>query len=239
MYKYKIFPLTWKYFFRPSNLVCKQKVDQRTLTKLKLRSRFSSTIFPFLKFFIYFLNFILFYLFIYFLMFFLCVPLLINSLWLFVVTSVSGAQIINNHWARYSHIIPPMIKMSNHNITQRGTQATGLGVMTGRCSPDCQHGRPDRHPTNVGFIFFRYINDDITNHNEQSPKRRTWTTEDNQLVLECYFRSNPSQRGYRKRMIEIWQKCSTFQTTSQRLADQVRTITKKGWFSDLELREIH
>ena len=40
-------------------------------------------------------------------------------------------------------------------------------------------------------------------------------------------------------MFEIWQECSTFQTTSQRLGDQVRTITKKGWFSDLELLEIH
>ena len=146
---------------------------------------------------------------------------------------------INNPWARYSHIIPPMIKMSNHNITQRGTQATGLGVMIGRCSTDSQHVRPDRHPTNVGCSFFRYINDDVTNHNEQRPKRRTWTREENQLVLECYFRSNPSQRGHRKRMIEIWQEDSIFQTTSQRLADQLRTITKKGWFSDLELLEIH
>ena len=162
-----------------------------------------------------------------------------NSLWVFVVTSMSGAQIINNSWARYSHIIPPMLKMSNHNITQCGTQATGLGVMIGRCSPDSQHGRPGRHPTNFGCSFFRYVNDDETNHNEQRPKRRTWTREENKLVLECYFRSNPSQRGYRKRMFEIWQECSTFQTTSQRLADQVRTITKKGWFSDLELQEIH
>ena len=40
-------------------------------------------------------------------------------------------------------------------------------------------------------------------------------------------------------MIEISQECSTFQKTSQKLADQVRTITKKGWFSDLELLEIH
>ena len=40
-------------------------------------------------------------------------------------------------------------------------------------------------------------------------------------------------------MIEIWQECSTFQTISQRLADQVRTIVKKGWFSDLELLEFH
>ena len=40
-------------------------------------------------------------------------------------------------------------------------------------------------------------------------------------------------------MIEIWQECSTFQTTNQSLADQVRTILKKGWFSDLKLLEIH
>ena len=125
--------------------------------------------------------------------------------------------------------------MSNHNITQRGTQAKGLGVMIGRCSPDSQHERPDCRPTNVGCSFFRYINDDVRNHNKQSPKRRIWTREENQLVLECYFRSNPSQRGYRKRMMEIWQERSTFQTTSQRLADQVRTIMKKSWLPDLEL----
>ena len=39
-------------------------------------------------------------------------------------------------------------------------------------------------------------------------------------------------------MIVIWQECSIFQTTSQRLADQVRTIVKKDWFSDLDLLEI-
>ena len=120
-----------------------------------------------------------------------------------------------------------MIKMSNHNITQRGTQATGLVVMIGRYSPDNQHRRPDRHATNVGCSFFWYINDDHRNHNDQRPQRKTWTREENQLALQCYFRSNPSQRGYRKKMIEIWQECSTFQTTSQRLADQIRTIVKK------------
>ena len=84
----------------------------------------------------------------------------------------------------------------------------------------------------------RYRNDDVTNHNDQRPTRKTWTRKENQLAQQCYFRSNPSQRGYRKRMIEIWQECAKFQTTSQRLADQVRTI-KKGWFSVLELLEIH
>ena len=40
-------------------------------------------------------------------------------------------------------------------------------------------------------------------------------------------------------MMEIWQELSIFQTTSQRLADQVRTIIKKCWFLELEIIEIH
>ena len=114
------------------------------------------------------------------------------------------------------------------------TQATGLGVLIGRCSRDSQHGRPDRHPVNVGSSLSRYMNGDISNHNDQRPKRKTWVREDNHLALHCCIRSNLSQRRNRKRMIEIWYECATFQTTSQ-----VGTIMKKGWFSDLEILDIH
>ena len=40
-------------------------------------------------------------------------------------------------------------------------------------------------------------------------------------------------------MIEIWQECASFQTTSQKLADQVWKIINNVWFSDLEILEIH
>ena len=40
-------------------------------------------------------------------------------------------------------------------------------------------------------------------------------------------------------MIEIWQECANFQTIHRRLADQVITIIKKSWFSDLEILEIY
>ena len=100
--------------------------------------------------------------------------------------------------------------------------------MIGRC-----------HPANIGCSLFRYTNSDLRNLTNQRPKRKAWTREDNQLALHCYFRSNPTQRGYRKRVMEIWRELSNFQTTSQRLADQVRTIMKKGWFSGLEIIEIH
>ena len=156
-----------------------------------------------------------------------------------VLGHICVAQIINNPWVWYSHNIPSMIKMLNQNMTQRGTQATGLDVRIGRCSPDSQHGRLSHHPASIGCSFFRYTNDDSKNHTNQRHKHKTWTREDNQLALHCYFRSNPTRWGYRKRMIEIWQDCASFQTTSQRLADQAKTIMKKGWFSDLETLVIH
>ena len=137
--------------------------------------------------------------------------------------SVSGAQIVNNLWVWYSHNIPPMIKMSNSYFTQRWAQDSNLGVMIGRCSLDSKHGRPCRHPANVGCSLFRHTNSDLKNRTNQRLKRKTWTRQDNQLALHYYFKSNPTQRGYRKRMMEIWQELSIFQTTSQRLADQVRT----------------
>ena len=39
--------------------------------------------------------------------------------------------------------------------------------------------------------------------------------------------------------MEIWVEFSRFKTTKQRLADQVRKIIKKGWFSGLKILEIY
>ena len=129
--------------------------------------------------------------------------------------------------------------MTNRNFTQRGTHTTGLGIMIGRCSSDSQHRGPNLYPPNGGCSFFSYTNDNLSNHTNQRHQHRKWTKEDNKLALHCYFKSNSIQREYRKRRIEIWEECARFQTTSPRLAAQVRTIIKKIWFSDLEILEIH
>ena len=93
---------------------------------------------------------------------------------------------------------------------------------------------------NVGCSsFLRYTNDDLNNYTNQSHQHRKWEKEDNKFALCTYFRSNPTQRGYRKRTIEIWKENARFQPTCQRLADQIRTITKKGWFSDHKIWEIY
>ena len=127
--------------------------------------------------------------------------------------------------------------MLKQNMTQHGTQATSFGVMVCRCSPDSQHGRPSSHPVSVGSSF-RNRNGNLRNYSNHRRKRKTWTREDNQLPLHYCFWSSPKQRGFKKKMIEIWQEYSIFQTTNQRLADQVRKIMKKDCFFDYEIIEI-
>ena len=63
-----------------------------------------------------------------------------------------------------------MIKMSNTNITKRGSQATILGVMIVRCSHECQHWETCRHPANVVCSLFRYMNNDVREHSKQIRK---------------------------------------------------------------------
>ena len=73
---------------------------------------------------------------------------------------------------------------------------------------------------------------------QRNTTRRKWGRAENRIVMECYFKSQPNVEGYRKRMLDVWNCVGPFQTTEQRLADQVRQIKLKGWFSDIELDEI-
>ena len=57
-----------------------------------------------------------------------------SFLWENLVTSVSGAQILNNPWVWYSYNITH--DKNDESKTQRRTQAIGLGIMIGKNSPD-------------------------------------------------------------------------------------------------------
>ena len=53
--------------------------------------------------------------------------------------------------------------------------------------------------------------------------RVSWTREVNKFVMECYLRSKPSRREYRKRMLNNWRNyIGLFECSEQRLANQVR-----------------
>ena len=57
--------------------------------------------------------------------------------------------------------------------------------------------------------------------------------------MECYYRSQPSQRGYRRRIHEIWrQKFPQSTVTEQQLLSQKRSIEKNGLLTNIEMREI-
>ena len=34
--------------------------------------------------------------------------------------------------------------------------------------------------------------------------RRKWSIEENRVLMECYFKSIPEKRGYRQRMLRLW-----------------------------------
>ena len=57
--------------------------------------------------------------------------------------------------------------------------------------------------------------------------------------MECYYLSEPGEKGYRKRMHAIWNQQGMFSVTEQRLVDQANQIRKRKWLSDLELEEIN
>ena len=112
--------------------------------------------------------------------------------------------------------------MDYQGITDNGVNETGTpgeGFSPGRCLMAQQQG-PGLQQTTARRI------------------RRKWSQDDNRIVMECYYSSEPGRNGYRKRMHSVWFSKGMFPVTEQRLVDQKNQITKKQWLSNLELEEI-
>ena len=56
--------------------------------------------------------------------------------------------------------------------------------------------------------------------------------------MECYLRSDPTRRGFRKRMLKIWNEIGMFSLTEQQLAGQVLCIRNGKYLMELEIEEI-
>ena len=65
-----------------------------------------------------------------------------------------------------------------------------------------------------------------------------WKKEVNKLVMGCFYQSDPTRRGYKKRMIAIWREIETFDITYQRLVDHARVIRTNEWLTVVELEEV-
>ena len=70
-------------------------------------------------------------------------------------------------------------------------------------------------------------------------QRKKWNKDENKEVWRCYIRSDPSKRGYRKRMHNIWiDRFNNPIWSEQRLADQIRVIKNNNLLSKTEREEI-
>ena len=59
-----------------------------------------------------------------------------------------------------------------------------------------------------------------------------------QTLMILYYRSDPSQSGYRSRHHSLWKDTNLFIRTEQQLADQARSIQQNNLLSDIDLLEI-
>ena len=91
-------------------------------------------------------------------------------------------------------------------------------------SMDCvtEQAQPDRHSANA-----------------TTRRRRKWSKADNEIVVECYLKSNPDVRGYGARMLKIWTDKGMFSTTEKYLTGQLRQIKRNKWITDVEWEAIH
>ena len=80
--------------------------------------------------------------------------------------------------------------------------------------------------------------EEVEAENISENKRIRWEKGANSIFMVCFYRSDPTKRGYRKRMMKIWREMGVFEAAEQRLADQTRVIGTNGWLSEAELDEI-
>ena len=111
--------------------------------------------------------------------------------------------------------------MSSNEIqtnNMNGSRLAEQGSLSGRCS---RQGNIGRHHANPVIS-----------------KRRKWTSQENKVVMLCYLLSEPKIRGYRKRMLSLWQQKGMFWVSEQRLVDQANTICRNSWMTELEIEEL-
>ena len=56
--------------------------------------------------------------------------------------------------------------------------------------------------------------------------------------MDCYLLTEPKIRGYRKRMLSLWQRKCMFWVSEQRLVGQANIICRNSWMTELEIEEL-
>ena len=69
-------------------------------------------------------------------------------------------------------------------------------------------------------------------------KQRKWSSQENNIVIECHLLSEPKVRGYRKCMLSLWLNKGMFWVSEQRLVDHANTICRNISMTELEIEEL-
>ena len=110
-----------------------------------------------------------------------------------------------------------MMKMENNTCRENGVNGTATlrgSALPGRVVGE-QQPTPGRH---------------------QSTARTKWNKEVNRIVMRCFYMSEPSKRGYTRRMLGIWKERGVFEVSEQRLADQAERFVRMDGFLKLNWR---
>ena len=99
-----------------------------------------------------------------------------------------------------------------------GSRLVEQGPSSGRCSRQGNIGRHHAIPV--------------------ISKRRKWTSQENKIVMKFYLLSEPTIRGYRKRMLSLWLQKGMFWVSEQRLVDEANTIRRNSWMTELQIEEL-
>ena len=99
-----------------------------------------------------------------------------------------------------------------------GSRLAEQGPLSARCSRQGNNGRHHANPV--------------------ISKRRKWPSQENKIDMECCLLSEPKIRGHRKHMLSLWLQKGLFWVLEQRLVDQVNTIRRNSWMTELEIEEL-
>ena len=106
-------------------------------------------------------------------------------------------------------------EIENNNVN--GSRLAEQGPSSGRCFRQGNIGRHHANPV-IGKI--------------------KWTCQENKIVMECYLSSEPKIRGYRKQRLSLWLQKGMFWVSEKRLVDQVYTIGRNSWMTELQTEEL-
>ena len=141
-------------------------------------------------------------------------------------------------YASLLHVISPEQYNFSHNFVMIIMNAM-QHQLNGESATNSQRGSPS--PVLVGML--EQVPPDRIHTAQNSNRiravsRRKWSKDDNRIAMECFIRSKPENRGYRRRMISIWQDRGMFEISEQRLADQVKQIKHNQWLTKVEVEEM-